>query len=52
MSSSNLIQLGGLAAVVGGVLSVVEALVSPFVESHVGYHLLNFPSTRFWPWAR
>ncbi len=43
MSSSKLIRWGGIAAMLGGALVAVEALVSPFMESHVGYHLLNFP---------
>jgi hypothetical protein len=39
---SSLNRWGGLAAMLAGALFVVEALWSPFTESHVGYHLPNF----------
>ena len=48
MPTSNLIRWGGLAAVLAGVLFIVEAVAVPFIgDSHWGFHALDFPAHAF-----
>ena len=48
MRPSNLIQWGGLAAVLAGMFFIVEAVAVPFIgDSHWGFHALDFPAHAF-----